>query len=103
MKKYIYWKEPIYIEATDKERIFLYVDRYQGKIEQYAINDSALEIIETVNGMRTLEQVYDFFCHRYEESMDVVKRNVDTFLYELEKIMKFILRFRKKQSCAGWK
>lgn len=85
MQNYIYWEEPIYVEVIDNKRIFLYVDRFQGKFEQYAINDSALEIIETVNGIRTLDQVYDFFCHKYEESLDVVKENVDTFIFELEK------------------
>ena len=82
---YVYWEEPIYVEVIDKDKIYLYVDRFQGKFEQYVINESALEIIEIIDGTRTLEQIYGFFCEKYSEEIDVVKRNVNTFLSALEK------------------
>ena len=96
MGNYIYWKESINVEVISNERIFLYVDRYEGKFEQYAINDSALEILETINGVRTLEQTYNYFQQKYEESFEKVKKNIDNFICELEKSYGIHLAYQEK-------
>lgn len=83
MEKYYYWKESTNIEVIPSGGIFLYVDRFDGRFKHYAIDEIALEIIRSFDGTKTMEEIYHYFCDKYNETIENVKNIVNTFVFEL--------------------
>lgn len=83
MKGYLAWKEDISIECVNNRALFLYVKK-NGEVKRSLLNSTGKEIIDAIDGTRTFEMVIEYFCNKYKENEDEIKKKIVTFLKELQ-------------------
>ena len=90
MKKYIYFKQELEIRTYPSQKQILYVntlpDNSQSKdgIKGFFINNTAIEIIELIDGMNTYDDVVQILANRYKESIESINEKVSRFLETLK-------------------
>lgn len=93
MQNYIFIYPAIKIKEykTETSKLsFLYSpellqQKYKPGQRQFAVNDTAVEIISLFNGLKTYDEIIQSLADKYSESFQLIKNKVDPFLEQMTK------------------
>ena len=96
MNEYLRWQQKIEIERRANILVLkvFYDNNHEKKVKKwkdYAINDTAYEIIKLVNGMMTYDQIICCLSEKYNEEPESIKEKVDRFYERLQSDYKLTL------------
>jgi len=90
LNKYIYWNEKLEIRKYPNSTMVLVIDREtdaemptKGSLQTFSLNDTAAEIIQLIDGTKTLDEIVSFLAAKYNDSISNVKEIVTTFIHNV--------------------
>lgn len=87
MKNYISWNKSLKLKRYSDQIIVMevYEDLEKRKCHSFSLNATGAEIIRSINGTRTYDEVIALLSEKYNEKYDVVDMKVTEFIMNLSK------------------
>lgn len=103
MKPYISWNKKLHIKRYSQSVIVLevYDDINKKECRTFSLNHTAADIIQTVDGTKSLEDVIEIFSEKYNESFDSIELKVINYAKSLSKEYGIDLLFNKTSNNAS--